>query len=129
MVKDHPFLIQNKDSTKDVPCHHIFSYLLSMGSVRHSPRPNTNNFQGIKMRRRESLTHLFFVDDILIFCYCAANVGRILKDILTLLYDSTEMNINMNNFVLYFPNIGEEKRQLISNLFNFPSFEIGGGLK
>jgi hypothetical protein len=38
-----------------------------------------NSFQGIKMGRLVNITHLLFVDDVLIFCLCATAKGLVLK--------------------------------------------------
>jgi len=84
-----------------------------------------NNFQGMRLRRHEHLTHFLFVDDVLIFCFCAATKGGILKDILELFCDATSMVINVNKSSIFFPHIDEDTPHLMSNLFNFPSHDLG----
>jgi hypothetical protein len=67
-----------------------------------------NTFHGIKMGRHENLTHLLFVDDVLIFCYCAEPEGKMLKDILNLFCAATRMLINVGKSVIFLPNDNED---------------------
>jgi len=46
-------------------------------------------FQGIILGCHEHLTHLLFMENVLIFCFCARIEGGILKDILELFCDAT----------------------------------------
>lgn len=64
-----------------------------------------NSFQGTKLGQHERLTHLLFVDNVLIFCFCAAVEGRILKDILNLSCDATGMLINVSKSMIYLPDL------------------------
>jgi len=55
-----------------------------------------NKIQRVRMGRYERLTHLLFVDDVLIFNYCMKVEGRYLKDILELFCDVKRMVVNVN---------------------------------
>jgi hypothetical protein len=41
----------------------------------------------------------------------------------------TGMMVNPNKFVIYFPNIEEEIKLLLTGLFTFPSFDLADRLK
>eukprot|EP01018_Ginkgo_biloba_P018081 Gb_04379 [translate_table: standard] len=47
--------------------------------------------QGIKVGRGESITHLLFVDDVLLFCSSSVHKGQSMKDILQLFNAATRM--------------------------------------
>jgi hypothetical protein len=65
---------------------------------------------GSAQASNKKLTHLLFVDDVLIFCFCAAVEGKILKDIPSLFYDAMGMLININKSTIFLPNVEEEFR-------------------
>jgi hypothetical protein len=88
-----------------------------------------NSFQGIHLGCHERLTHLLFVDDVHIFCFCANVEGRILNDILVLFYEATRMLINVDKSVVYLPRLEADNRHTFSFLFNFPLHELGKGIK
>jgi hypothetical protein len=81
------------------------------------------------MGREEHLTHLLFVDNMLILCYCIDSKGRVLKDILEILCDATCMIINVQKFSIYFPIAEEGVCQVIDGIFNFSSFHLSDKLK
>jgi hypothetical protein len=90
-----------------------------------------NNFQGTRLRRHEHLTQFLFVDDVLIFCFCAATKGGILKDILELFCDATSMVINVNKSSIFqiksnphFPQRNSTKQKLSNQIPIFHKFEI-----
>jgi hypothetical protein len=60
------------------------------------------------MGRTKNLSHLLFVDDILIFCSCAKPYGKCLKDILETLCEATGMVINIEKLVIYLPGAQEQ---------------------
>jgi hypothetical protein len=54
-----------------------------------------HSFQGVHMGRIEHLTHLLFIDYILLCCHCVEVEGRVLKDLLDLFCGATCMVINI----------------------------------
>jgi hypothetical protein len=50
-----------------------------------------------------SLTHVLFLDDVLIFYYCKEREARALKNSLDLLCATIGMVINLNKSTIYFP--------------------------
>lgn len=88
-----------------------------------------NSFHGIRMGRSKCLIHLFFVDDILIFCSCADSDGNLLKEILALFCEAMGMLINVKKSAIYLSDAQGPHRQLFPSLFNFPIHEMGDGLK
>jgi hypothetical protein len=84
---------------------------------------------GSAQASNKKLTHLLFVDDVLIFCFCAAVEGKILKDIPSLFCDAMGMLININKSTIFLPNVEEEFRNIFSNRFNFPLQALGEGIK
>jgi hypothetical protein len=57
----------------------------------------TLSFHGISFGTQTILTHLLFVDDVLIFCHCALADCQSLKDILNNFSTTTGMVINDKN--------------------------------
>jgi hypothetical protein len=51
--------------------------------------------------RSESLTHLLFVDDVLLLCFGNDGEGQVFKDILQLYCVATGMEINENKSALF----------------------------
>ena len=65
-----------------------------------------NNFQGILLGKTKSLSHLLFVDDILLFCVgFKANLKKPLE-ILDLFYDGIGLDINSTRSTHYCHNLG-----------------------
>ena len=84
---------------------------------------------GSAQASNKKLTHLLFVDDVLIFCFCAAVEGKIWKNIPSLFYDAMGMLININKSTIFLPNVEEEFKNIFSNQFNFPLQALGEGIK
>jgi hypothetical protein len=55
--------------------------------------------------------------------------GGYLKDILELFCDATCMVINVNKSAIFFPHIDEDNPHIMSNIFNFPSHDLGDDVK
>jgi hypothetical protein len=80
------------------------------------------------MGRNGKLTHLLFVDDILIFCHCEGADARVLKDILKLFFDASIMIVNITKSTIYFPQLEANLRTEMLNTFNFLEGKFGGGV-
>jgi hypothetical protein len=88
-----------------------------------------HKIQGVRLGRNEHLTHLLFVDDVLIFCYCVEIEARTLKDILEFFCDATEMVTNINKSTISFTEVEEGIKQCFSSLFNFTISYLNTGFK
>jgi hypothetical protein len=88
-----------------------------------------NKIQGVRIGRIEQLTHLLFVDDVLLFCYCMEVEGRQYKEILDLFCDATSMLVNVNKSALYFPVVEARIRCILIDVFSFPSYKLVDGFK
>lgn len=100
-----------------------------MDLVVLSKARRVHHYQGLKVGRHERLSHLLFVDDILIFFLCVESDGKVLKDILELFCNATNMVINITKSIIFFSSIEEGHRHSIANLFNFPSHDLEDDLK
>jgi hypothetical protein len=81
------------------------------------------------MGRTEQLSHLLFMDDVPMFCYCAKYEGRALKKIMDLFCGAMGMVINKIKSAIYFPKIEEDLRHPLSIVFSFPSHDLQVGVK
>jgi hypothetical protein len=66
--------------------------------------------RGLEIGRNMRLTHLLFIDDILIFSMCEALEGCKLKEILDWLCDVMIMLINDEKSSIFFLKFVEEER-------------------
>jgi hypothetical protein len=81
--------------------HYLFLLVVeSLSRLIHN-EVNSTNLKGIKISLNFSLTHLLFVDDILIFCEGNISYISSLKEILQTFYLATCMQINMEKSSLY----------------------------
>jgi hypothetical protein len=89
----------------------------------------TMSFQGISFGNLVRLTHLLFVDDVLIFFQCTTADCLTLKNIMTFFSVATSMIINGIKSTIYLPFDNEDFKALFSNMFPFSIKEIMDGLK
>lgn len=86
-------------------------------------------FQGILVGKTLSLTHLLFVDDVLLFCYSdEINLGKLLE-LIDSFCANTRMEVKCNKLACYYKYIN---RALFHNMETFcplEKLEIGEGLK
>jgi hypothetical protein len=69
-----------------------------LNDVKHKHR-----FQGLSVGRNVRLSHLLFVDDVLIFYVCGSNEGRTLQEILKFFFYAMGIVINVSKSDIYFP--------------------------
>ena len=75
------------------------------------------------------LTHLLFVDDVLIFYYGSVKDFNTLDDILKLFSKATGMNINFEKSTVTTHLLNEDEEQEIWTLFPFNIERLEEGLK
>jgi len=77
--------------------------------------------KGIKISLKFSLTHLLFVDDILIFCEGNISYISSLKEIVQTFCLTTHMQTNMDKSSLYTWGMTENENQHISRVLESPA--------
>jgi len=86
-------------------------------------------FCGISLTPTLRITHLLFVDDVLIFYNGLQRDAETLCDIIDLFFHATGMMINERNSTLSFQNLEKEKVEIYKNLFPFEARNFEDGLK
>ena len=86
-------------------------------------------FRGIQITQDLQLTHLLFVDDVLIFCSRSIRELNTLSDILKVFSKATGMEINFGKSTLTTHLLSVEERQEVLNFFPFNTGSLDGGLK
>jgi hypothetical protein len=87
------------------------------------------DFKGIKIGNFFYLSHLLFVDDILIFYDGTRRDVIKLREIIDLYYTSIGMMINIGKSIVSFKGIYEEERLFFSQMFPYNQIEMEDGLK
>jgi len=86
-------------------------------------------FKGIQVAPHLYISHLLFVDDVLIFCSGTRGESRTLRDILDLFSKATGMEINAEKSSLTTHRMRPEEVNEISEYFPFTITGLDGGLK
>jgi hypothetical protein len=86
-------------------------------------------FHGIPITRTLVLTHLLFVDDVLIFCNGQRDDVETLSDVLALFSRATCMHINVRKSTLSVSNMSEEETNFYKLHFSFEVKDFDLGLK
>ena len=87
------------------------------------------NLKGVKIYQNLSITHLFFVDDVLIFCSGSVRDARTLREILDLFSKDTGMDFNVGKSNLTTHLLRVEERLELNRLFSFNPAGLDSGLK
>lgn len=88
----------------------------------------TQKFQNLPFNKQIVLSHLLFVDDILIFCHCNLADCKTLADFLTSFSAATGMIINDRKSAIHLPYANAEYGGLFSNYFHFSQKDLGEGI-
>jgi len=86
-------------------------------------------FQGIQVAPNLNISHLLFVDDVLIFCSGSRGDTRVLKEILDLFSKATGMEINAGKSTLSTHLLRPEEVASLTNSFPFITTGLDAGLK
>ena len=86
-------------------------------------------FEGIKIATNLTITHLLFVDDILIFCNGSIREVEKLSEILHLFCKATWMQLNSHKYTITTFNLEEDITREFMELFPFQSYTLDEGLK
>ena len=87
------------------------------------------SFKGIPISEVLFITHLLFVDDILIFCDGTHQDIIKLKEGLHLLQVATGMVVNDDKSTISYSNLDDREIIWLSSLFSFNSSRLEDGLK
>ena len=86
-------------------------------------------FTGIQIAPNLNITHLLFVDDVLIFCSGSKGESKVLKEILDLFSKATGMEINAGKSSLTTHMLRPKEESELLRLFPFSSAGLEVGLK
>ena len=86
-------------------------------------------FTGIQIAPNLKITHLLFVDDILIFCSGIRGESRVLQEILDLFSKATGMEINEGKSSLTTHMLSQVEEAELKRFFPFSSAGLEEGLK
>ena len=93
-------------------------------SIREAKRLRT--FRGIQIALDLQLTHLLFLDDVLIFCYGSARELNTLSEILNLFSIANGMEINVSKSTLSTHLLGVAERHEYLDFFPFQCWNSRG---
>ena len=87
------------------------------------------NFRGISISPGLSISHLLFVDDILIFCDGSCRSLHLLVKGIKLFHSAIGMLINEGKSSVNWANLSLEDTRILSSYFNFHFHELDAGVK
>ena len=125
-----PFFSFRKGSPTRMP---TLSSSLPFGGRRleqsYFGRKRRGLFEGIKIATNLNITHLLFVDDILIFCNGSIRDVEKLSEILHLFCKATGMKLNEHKYSIATFNLEDDIISSILELFPFAATSLDEGLK
>jgi hypothetical protein len=125
-----PFFSSGRGLRQGCPLSPLLFLLVTEGLSRALISAiNTGDFQGIKTYPDLRITHLLFVDDVLIFSSGRPRDAETLAAILQLFRDATRMIINSQKSTLSLIGIDEATAALYKTLFPYPLQELQQGIK
>jgi hypothetical protein len=125
-----PFFTSEKGLRQGCPLSPLLFLLVAEGLSRAILNAvRTGEFHGIQITTSQRLTHLLFVDDILIFCSGQRQDAEVLSNILSLFRSTTGMQINIQKSTLSFSELEREEEDLYKRLFPFTHQDFTDGLK
>ena len=86
-------------------------------------------FRGIQITQDLQLTHMLFINDVLIFCSGSLRELTTLSKIMKVFSKTTGMEINFGKSTLTTHLLSVEERQEVLNFFPFNTGSLDGGLK
>jgi hypothetical protein len=125
-----PLFTSKRGLKKGCPLSPLLFLLVVEGinrAIRHAKSVGT--FSGIKISHVLYLTHLLFVDDVLIFSGDSKREVEILRNILCLFSKATRMQINDKKLSLSTYLLSEEEEQALRLFFLFERKTLDDGLK
>jgi hypothetical protein len=125
-----PFLTSERGIRQGFPLSPLLFLLVAEGLSRALiSAKNMGDFKGIKTSPNFIITHLLFVDDVLIFCSGRPRDAKTLAEILQLFRDATGMIINSQKSTLSLTRLDDSTTTLYKTLFPFPLQDLQQGIK
>lgn len=84
--------------------------------------------QGVRIGRRGTLSHLMFVDDVLLFFFGSKREVSSFRDILHIYKKATKMEINNAKSALYSHELSEQLETTLRRYLHFQSLDINEGV-
>ena len=85
--------------------------------------------KGALVAKTLSLSHLLFVNDVLLFCFGGESDLRKSLELLDLLCADTRMEVNYNKSACYCHNIDRALSTVVNNFFPFDKVDLVVGFK
>ena len=108
---------------------YVFTLAFPIISRAIKESKSQGSLKGVQISQHLSLTHLLFMDDVLIFCIGTMRDLHTLNDILVLFSKSTGMEINFVKSTLTTHVLSEEEKLMLLNYIPFNTSSLEGGLK
>jgi hypothetical protein len=125
-----PFFTCEKGIHQGCPLSPLLFLLVAEGLSRAIENVvSSGYFHGIQLTTRLRITHLLFVDAILIFCSGRRRHAKVLSNILSLFHSTTGMQINIQKYTLSFSEMESEDEEIYRRLFPYTFQEFSEGLK
>jgi hypothetical protein len=125
-----PFFTSEKGLYQGFPLSPLLFLLVAEGLSRAILNAvRTRDFHEIQITTSQRLTHLLFVDDILIFCSGKSQDAEVLSSILSLFRLATGMQIKLQKSTISFSKLEREEEDLHKRLFPFTDQDFTDGLK
>jgi len=125
-----PFFHSERGIRQGCPLSPLLFLLVAEGLSRAIAEAKRNgSFKGIRISPSLSITHLLFVDDVLIFCTGSRRDAESLKDILNLFSKATGMEFNFRKSTISSNLLSEGEIDRLKTFFPFETKSIDEGLK
>jgi hypothetical protein len=125
-----PFFRAERGLHQGCPLSPLLFLLVAEGLSRALESTKSNReFEGIAIYPTLRVTHLLFVDDVIIFCNGSRRDAGKLHDILDLFSLATGMVINGGKSMIITQNMDEEEIEEYRNFFSFEIKGLDAGLK
>jgi len=125
-----PFFHSERGLRQGCPLSPLLFLLVAEGLSRAIDDARRNGtFSGIRIASNFQITHLLFVDDVLIFCSGSRRDAETLKDILNLFSKATGMEFNIRKSTISSNLLNDREINRLKDFFPFESKPIEDGLK
>jgi len=125
-----PFFHAERGLRQGCPLSPLLFLLVAEGLSRAiSEAKVEGRFQGIQVAPNLNITHLLFVDDVLIFCSGNRRETRVLKEILDLFSKATGMELNAGKSSLTTNRLRPTEEEELLRYFPFNAAGLDEGLK